>query len=239
MAGEKRNDDPPARFGKNIVERFAYDLFRLRMPFAFRIGGIRQKKANALFPRKTTQGGQVGAHAVRGEFVDLEIAAVHDLPRRGFHRQRIALRDGVADGDKVETQAAELQRMFRGHGDQLHPVEQAALAQLVLHKGQRQGGTVNLQPLDEGNQPGHRADVVFMAVRQDHAEQPLALIEDGFQRRDDHVHPKLLIVGEHDPAVDEDTALGRVPHLAVHAYFAKAPEGRDGQKSIRHYALCA
>ena len=95
--------------------------------------------------------------------------------------------------------------------------------ELVLHERQRHGGAVDFQALDKRNQPRNRSDVVFVPVRKHHAEQPPALSQDRLQRRNDHIHAKLLVIRKHDPAVDKNTPFGRVPHLAVHAYFTQSP----------------
>ena len=148
---------------------------------------------------------------------------MHDLSHWRIHRKGVSLRDGMAHRNEMETQAAERQLVFGGHGNEFGPVEEAAFTELVLHERQRHGGAVDFQALDKRNQPRNRSDVVFVPVRKHHAEQPPALSQDGLQRRNDHIHAKLLVIRKHDPAVDKNTPFGRVPHLAVHAYFTQSP----------------
>ena len=209
------------------------------MPFALGIGRVGKQQPDAVSARETPQGGQIRADAVRRKFIDLEVARMHDFSHWRIHRKGVSLRDGMAHRNEMETQAAERQLVFGGHGNEFGPVEKAAFTELVLHERQRHGGAVDFQALDKRNQPRNRSDVVFVPVRKHHAEQPPALSQDGLQRRNDHIHAKLLVIRKHDPAVDKNTPFGRVPHLAVHAYFTQSPQGSNRQKSIRHYALCS
>ena len=209
------------------------------MPFALGIGRVGKQQPDAVSARETPQGGQIRADAVRRKFIDLEVARMHDFSHWRIHRKGVSLRDGMAHRNEMETQAAERQLVFGGHGNEFGPVEEAAFTELVLHERQRHGGAVDFQALDKRNQPRNRSDVVFVPVRKHHAEQPPALSQDGLQRRNDHIHAKLLVIRKHDPAVDKNTPFGRVPHLAVHAYFTQSPQGSNRQKSIRHYALCS
>ena len=193
------------------------------MPFALGIGRVGKQQPDAVNARETPQGGQIRADAVRRKFIDLEVARMHDFSHWRIHRKGVSLRDGMAHRNEMETQAAERQLVFGGHGNEFGPVEEAAFTELVLHERQRHGGAVDFQALDKRNQPRNCSDVVFVPVRKHHAEQPPALSQDGLQRRNDHIHAKLLVIRKHDPAVDKNTPFGRVPHLAVHAYFTQSP----------------
>ena len=159
MAGKKRDDYAAFRFRKNLVERLAHHFFRLRVPFALGIGRIGKQQPDALSARETPQGGQIRADAVGRELIDLEVARMHDFPHGRIHREGVSLRDGMAHRNEMETQAAERQIVFGGHGDEFGTVEKAAFPELVLHERQRHGGTVDFQALDKRNQPRNRSDM--------------------------------------------------------------------------------
>ena len=45
---------------------------------------------------------------------------------------------------------------------------------------------------------------------------------------------RLLVIGEHEAAVDQHRALAALPLLAVQAYFSKSPQRGDGKMPFRH-----
>ena len=66
-----------------------------------------------------------------------------------------------------------------------------------------------------------RADVVFVAVREEDGVDRAALVEE-FHVGDDDVHTQVLGAGEHHPGVDDETVAAVAVDHQVHAEFAEA-----------------
>ncbi len=99
----------------------------------------------------------------------------------------------------------------------------AVLFQLALDVGEREFGGV------DGNvqlrqQPGQRADVVFVSVRQHHGAHVLPVLEQIAEVGDDDVHAQQLGFGEHEPGIDDDDVVTPANGHAVHAEFAESAQ---------------
>ena len=111
--------------------------------------------------------------------------------------------------------------------------QQLLLAQLDLQQPlrQRRGIDRRTQPLLD--EVGERADVVFMAVRQDDAAHLLQAFHDVAGVGDDDVDAVHLARGKHEAGIDDQQILVRFQHEHVLANFAQAaqrnhPEQRGG-----------
>ena len=125
---------------------------------------------------------------------------------------------------------------FGGEGRQIHGVvrrdgvqvslgQQLLLAQLDLQQPLRQRGRVDrrAQPLlDEVRQ---RADVVLVAVREDHAAHLLQPVDDVAAVGDDDVDAMHLARREHEAGVDDQQILARFEDEHILADLAQAAQG--------------
>ena len=101
------DDDAPLRLGKNFFKGFAKLLFGGRHARKLRICAVHQKRKNALcaVARKAVD---VDRLVVNGRVVNLEVARVDNDADGGRDGKRDCARNGVADLDKFDFEAADL-----------------------------------------------------------------------------------------------------------------------------------
>ena len=101
-------DGPFEDFAQSAV----YGGFTRRGPRAFGVGAVRKQRQHA-FPSQFDQTACIGALAVRGGRVELEVSAMHDAADRRLERDQPRLRDGVCHGDGLDPERADAQDFGR------------------------------------------------------------------------------------------------------------------------------
>ena len=81
---------------------------------------------------------------------------------------------------------------------------------------------------------GRRADVIFVTVRENDAFDPLAVLGQVGNIRDNNVDAQQFGLGKHQAAVDDDNIVSPAYGHAVHSELAQAAEGYDVQFSSWH-----
>jgi hypothetical protein len=116
-----------------------------------------------------------------------------------------------------------------GHDRPQLDVLDPELLELVGDEPERQRHAVNRQrqPLDEKR---HRADVIFVPVREKQRADLRRVVEEIRHVRDDDVDAERGRVGKHHPAVDEDGVVTILVDHEVHADLAETAEGDDAQR---------
>ena len=233
MAGEQRHHDAARGLVEDLAQRFHDGPFGEGAAVALHIGGIGEQQARALRSGEVAEGRQVRAAAGQGLGVDLEVPAVDDAAHGRFHAQAETFGNGMAYGEEMEGHVAQDHLVAGLHRAQLHPVQQLVLPELVLHQGQGEIGAVDARAAQLGHQPRQGPDVVLVAVGQDDAQQFVTHAAHRTEMRDDHIHPQMEIIREHQAAVHHDHARGCLPQLAVETDLPQAAQGGHCQKSFR------
>ena len=145
---------------------------------------------------------------------------ISDAHRR-VDRQRNAVDQAVRHLDGIDGERPDLEALAGLDLVELGVVQQPVLFQLALDVGQREFGGVD-GDVQLRQQPGQRADVVFVAVRQHHGAHMLAVLEQIAEIRDHDVHAQQFGFGEHQPGVDDDDVVTPANGHAVHAEFAES-----------------
>ena len=105
--------------------------------------------------------------------------------------------------------------------------------QAPLHQRQRERRAVD-RHVDFGEEVGHGADVILVAVRQDHgAHLRLVLLQEG-QVGHHQIDAQQFGVGEHHSAIDDDNVFAVADGGHVHAELAESAEGDYLQLQISH-----
>ena len=149
-----------------------------------------KEQGSPLLADKVFQSLDVGAGAFQRLFLQLEVAGMDDFAHGRFYADGVAVNDGVIGVEKMETHISKLYRVARPDADQFAVFQKPLLAQLVFHKGQGKGRTVNGH-VQMRHKPGQGADVVLMPVRQHNAQNLIPMFLDEVERRDDHVHAQV------------------------------------------------
>ena len=227
VRGERGDDDAAARSREKIGQRAADAALRRAMPGDERVRRVAQQREHPLLA-VAREGGQVGGATIDRRVIDLEVAGVDDRSDGRADGQAEGVDDGVRHLNRFHAKRADFDHVARHERAQFHFVD-GQLLELVAHEaeGQRHAVDWNVEPFD---QERHRADVVFVAVREEDRAQLRRLLEEVRHVRDDDVHSERGRVGKHHPAVDGDGRALVLVHHEVHADLAEATEGNEAQR---------
>ena len=153
---------------------------------------------------------------------------------QAFARARIELEGGgeavghgVGDGDELHVERPDLAALAIGHGDQLGLAEEPRLLDAVARQPQRERGAVDREG-EIAQQERQPADVVFVAMRGDHADQAMGVLAQPREVREDEVDAEVLELREHQPAIEHQELVLALQDHAVAADLAQAAEIGDG-----------
>ena len=149
------------------------DLFHARADGALRfgiagtvgVGGIREQQQHAALA-VIGQGVQVEQLVIGGGRIDLEIAGVDDDAEGRGDGQRHGADDRVGDVDELDFERSDLHDLLGLHLDEARLFLEFVFLQAPVHQRERESGAV-YRDIDFREEIGDRADVVFVAVRQD------------------------------------------------------------------------
>ena len=168
------------------------------------------------------EGAEVGQHAVQRQLVHLEVAGVHEETGRCVHRDGERVRDRVVDRDEL---AVERPRDVVVAGRDLD--ERGVDPVLAQLGGDQRQGEPRPDQRDVPAQPqqvGDRADVVLVAVGEDHGGDVVEPVLDDAEVGEDQVDARLLGLGEEHAAVDDEQLPVELEHRHVAADLAEAAQ---------------
>ena len=119
--------------------------------------------------------------------------------------------------------------------DELGVAQQAVLVELRLDHAQREARPPHLAHPDLTHHVGQRADVIFVAVREDDGVDAAGCLAQVGEVGEHEVDARHLVAREREPAVDQDAALALLDHAEVVADLAQATE-RDDANDVVHAA---
>ena len=230
VARERRHDDPPVERLHDLAERLADGPLRRRVAGVLGPGRVRQEADDAL-GAELREDREVGQLAVDRGVVELEVAGVDDDADRRPEGDAHRVGDRVADPERDDAERPDLELVARLEREHRVVVE-LVLLDLVAEQaaGERRGVDRHARELRQDVRQG--ADVVLVGVGdQERLDVGLALLEVG-DVGDDEVDPEHLLVGEHQPAVDDDDVVAVLEHVHVLADLADAAERDDSKGKI-------
>ena len=169
---------------------------------------------------------EVGAAAVDRREVELEVAGVHDRARGREERGREAVRHRVRHRDELAVERADPAPFTVVHRDQLGAAEHPRFLDAVPGERERQLRAVD-RHLDVAEQEGEPARVVLVRVGEEHALDPVRVVAEVREVREDEVDAGHVGVGEHEPAVDDEDAVVDLEAEAVAADLTEPTEEDD------------
>jgi hypothetical protein len=190
------------------------------------VGGVGEEERDT-FLTQPGESPQVGDPTVEGELVHLEVAGVQQHPRVGPHRHGQAVGDRVVDGDELAVERVQVDPAPRLDLDGLGT--DAELLELRLDEGQGQARTHHGDAGPFAEQVGDSPDVVLVAVREDDRRDPVQAVPDPGEVGQDHVDPRLVLLGEEHPAVDDQQSPPVLEDRHVAADLPQAAEGHDSK----------
>jgi hypothetical protein len=222
--GEGRHQQPAGRTREHLLERLDDVELRAAVAAAIDVRAVGEERQHALGAERR-EPVEVEVLAVERRLVDLEVAGVHDDP------------SGVCSASAMQSGMLCVTRMNStsisptARGPRLHrhgALAEVDLALLELAREQGMGERRRVhRAVDVGQHVRHRADVVFVPVRQ-HQRLRLSLAQVRHVG-DDEVHARELRAGKHRARVDDDgrVAAGHGHH--VEAELAEAAERHEFQ----------
>ena len=124
--------------------------------------------------------------------------------------------------------------LFRFHPDQARPFFEFVLLQPAFHQRQRKRRAV-YRDVDFRQEVRHRANVIFVAVRQDDGAHVLLVLLEERQVRHHQVDAQQFGPGEHHPAIDHYDVFAVTDGGHVHPELAQSAQGDYLQLSDRSF----
>ena len=171
----------------------------------------------------------VGGSHVDRRLVHLEIARMDHHPNGCLDREGGGVRDAVGDVNELRFEGAQFDDVTGLHLSQVRLLDEFVLAQLVLDETERQPAAVDRR-IDFGKDVGQRADMVFVAVGQEEAEDFLLALRQVGHIRQHQVDAEHLLFGEHQAGIDDDDVFVVLQGHHVASDLAQSPE-RDGTQT--------
>ena len=226
IGGEHRDDNPPLRVLKQVVERLTDLLFAHRVAGALHVRGFRQHRQHAAASPRG-QRIEIGHFAVDRRVIDLKVARHNHRARRTRQRHRHRARDRMAHLDKLHGKRAGLNHILRLHDMKLD-VADIMLRQLAAYERTGQLCAVNRR----GYARQHirrRADMILVAVGEQIGAHALPV---AFQIRDirnhkinaEHIGPR-----ENRAAVHHNDIVAEFKGGHVFADLAQTAQRNDSQ----------
>ena len=135
--------------------------------------------------------------------------------------------------EELHLERAELDDVLRLDRVELRLVEQAVLLQLVLHQAHREAAAVD-RNVQVGKDERQRADVIFVAVREEDGFDFAFVFEQEADVGNDDIDAEQFVVRKHDAGVDDDDGSAAAERHHVHSEFAETAQGNYFERLIRH-----
>lgn len=208
-----------------MPSRVSPTLFSDGVKPAAHVGAVRQHDVYAASAH-LREFAQVDGLSVDGRVVDLEVAGVEQCGRRRLDIQADGVRDRMGGADGLHLKFSHLELLARF--DRMEIGAKAVFLQLVLDKAQGQPGAVDWY-VDLLQQIRHAADMVLMAVGDDHADDLGGILDQIAEVRNDHVDAVHFLLGKGHTAVDHQNLILVFQNGQILADFIEATDGNDLQ----------
>ena len=210
------------------AERLADEPLRARVARALGVRRVAEEEIDAAVP-DLGERADVGLQAVDRRVIELPVARVHDAPGRCLDDERGGVGDRVRDANELDAERAELERRVAGRrGDELRLLREPVLVELRLHERERQRRRDDRFDVDLSQEVRQPADVILVAVREDHRADESAL--EVADVRQQEVDAEVLVARERESRVDDDDLVADLVDGHVLADLAEAAERDDPQR---------
>src|SRR6185312_4891089 len=144
------------------------------------------------------------------------------------------VRHRMGDGDELAVEGADVPAFTVVHGNQLGAPEHPRLLDAVTGEPQRQRRSVDRER-HGAQQVGQPAGVVLVRVGEEGRFDPVGVLAQIGEVREDEVDPGHARLGEHDAAVDDQDSVVDLQAEAVPADLAEAAEEDDLDRRATHH----
>ena len=179
IRGEGGDRDAPLRAGDHGFQILANDLLRCALAIEQRVGAVADKHAHTLFAQ-AGELGFVGRIAKARRIVELPVARMEHIARGRAQENHVAFGDRVRDRHKVHVERTDVEAGALRHHDYGHFGAVGMLLKLPLEQMRGEFGRIDRHAQARPHL-GHRADMIFVRVRDDNAGEALAFLLDEAQ----------------------------------------------------------
>ena len=163
--------------------------------------------------------------------VELPVARVDDRPLRGVDGHADRVGDAVADVVRVAAERADAERRPRRDLDHDRLVGELVLAELRADEPERELRAVNRHVREVAQDVRQRADVILVRVRDEDPFDLVAALAEVLDVGDDEVDAEHLLVGEHEPGVDDQDVVALLDRHHVLPDLTDTAERDDADRA--------
>ena len=164
--------------------------------------------------------------------VELEVAGVDDRPDRRPQGDAHRVGDRVADPERDDVERPDVE-LVAGVEREHRVVVELVLLDLVAEQAARQRAGVDRHARELGQDVRQGADVVLVGVGDEERPDLVAALLEVGDVGDDEVDAEHLLVGEHQPAVDDDDVVAVLEDVHVLADLPHPAERDDAERRVR------
>jgi hypothetical protein len=221
-AGEAGENDAPRSGTAEIFETRDNGAFGRREAGALDVGGVGEEREDA-FVAVAREGVKIESGAVDGGLIDLEVAGVDDDAERCANGEGDAVDGAVGYGDKLDFERSDFDEAARCDFTKRGGIEQAGFFEALFDEREREAGAVD-GDVDVTKDVRQRADVIFVAVRENDRFDEMAILFEIGDVWNDEVDAEEFGFGEHHSGVDDNDGVADANRHHVHAEFAETTE---------------
>ena len=189
------------------------------------IGRIAHQREDALVAdlgQRLSRGGMTKHR----RFIDLPVAGVENLAVGRLDQHAIALGNRVGERDVGDTERREIDRSAALDDVELDLARQPLFLKLAGDQPRGKRGRIK-RHAKVGRHVRQRADMIFVAVRQDDPDKVLAALLDELQLGQDQVDARRVAVGEGQPQVEHQPFAVAPIEVDVHPDLARPPQREE------------
>jgi hypothetical protein len=183
---------------------------------------------------EAAQFAEVGEAAVDGRWIELEVAGVNDESSWSLDCESDRIGNAVANPERFQGEIA-LAIGFVGvrfKFNQLDLAAQLSFVQLRANQAKGQGGRVNLDGGQVGNEIGNRPDMIFMPMRDEDCADFVPVLAKVGDIGQNEIDAQLLFFGKAHAAIDDDNVVLGLKEKHVAANFSKAAEKDQANRRL-------
>ena len=230
VRGEGCNDDLSRSFTEYSIEDRADFTFGSDEAGNLSVRGVNHEQVHALFT-EASKGTKVGQAGVKRKLVHLEITGDQQFSCRGADKDSQSVGNRVGHGDEFKIEVTDSDSVTFCYDVQVVG-GQLVLTKLRFDECQCQFRTIDWDVFAEFQQVRNTADMVFVTVGEDHADNVVHAVFNPREVRENQVNTRLGFFREKNATVDNEEFGVELQHVHVAAHFTQATKWDDANGAL-------
>src|SRR5579885_117796 len=226
---EAGEDDAAGRGTAQVLDARNDGALGLGEAGALDIRGIAEESEDA-FVAIAGEGVKIELPVVHRRLVNFEITGVDDDAERSADSKRDAVDGAVGDGNEFNFIRGDFDAAAGKNFTKDSGIEEIGFLEALLNQSEREARAVNGN-VEIAKDIRKRADMVFVAMREDNGANVSAILLEVGDIGDDEINTEEFGFREHHACVDDDDVVAVAQGHHVHAKFAEAAEG-NGKEGV-------